>query len=147
MSTILFARARCAADTAHAASAADNGPALSVAVCDAAGRDILVERADGAAWFTSEIARAKARTAVLFGAETSALAALRERAPDIFAVAQSSASQPLTTLGGGLPVRQDTTVIGAVAVSGGSAGQDARYAEIARAAMTNDVQSDRDGKR
>ncbi|MEO3783653.1 heme-binding protein [Actinocorallia sp. B10E7] len=126
--------ARAAVDAALECAAAD-GLRVSVALVDAGGADILVVRADGAPWFTPEVARAKARTSTAFRGPSEAMAGLRETYPDLFALVDDQVPYRLTTLPGGLPLRHDGELVGAIGVSGASPEQDVQCAEAARAAF------------
>lgn len=64
-----------------AAAAADRR--VSVAVVDERGHDLVVLRADGGAWFTAGVARAKAASAAAMGSPTADLAELRAAYPEL----------------------------------------------------------------
>jgi len=126
--------ARAAVDAALDRAAAD-GLRVSVALVDARGADILVVRADGAPWFSPGVARAKARTSTDLRGPSEAMAGLRETYPDLFTLVDDQVPYRLTTLPGGLPLKRDGELVGAIGVSGASAEQDVRCAEAARAAF------------
>ena len=65
---LVLGAARAAVDAATTAAQAD-GTAISVVVVDHRGYDVLAQRGDGAPWFTVGVARAKAATAALMGAD------------------------------------------------------------------------------
>ncbi|NEK59916.1 heme-binding protein [Geodermatophilus sabuli] len=126
--------ARTAADAALA-HATTIGLAVSVAVVDAAGWDVVVVRGDDTPGFTAGIARVKAATAVAFRRPTGDLAAIKESRPEVIdAVADQLSFRP-TTLRGGLPLLRDGAVVGAIGVSGGTGEQDIECAEAALAAL------------
>ncbi|MFF0815309.1 heme-binding protein [Rhodococcus sp. NPDC003318] len=133
-------RARAAVDAALAAAAAQN-KRISVAVVDHRGHDVLVVRGDGAAWFTTGVARAKAATTALMGVASGNLAGLRADYPELLELIAAQTAQPVTTLPGGIPVRAEGTVVGAVGVSGASPDEDAAYAEAGVAALRSAGQS------
>jgi len=126
--------ARELAAAAHAA-AAEAGKSISVAVVDAAGRDVLVERSAGASWFTADVARSKAATAAALGRPSVALTGLREAYPELVTLIDGQLPRPLTSLPGGVPVLVDGVLVGAVAVSGATPEQDVVCAEAAAAAL------------
>jgi len=90
--------------------------AITVAVVDAGGVALRLERMDGARGFTADLATRKARTAATIGVSTAALAAsLNGRplhAPDLIA------------MGGGAPLTVTHQVAGGIGVSGASPEQD-----------------------
>ena len=74
------------------------GMRVSVVVVDERGFDVVLERSDGAAWFTPALARAKARTAAAFGVRSESLAPIREERPEVWAlIAQEVAFTPTAT--------------------------------------------------
>lgn len=131
---LVLGAARAAVDAATAAAHAD-GTAISVVVVDHRGYDVLVQRGDGAPWFTAGVARAKAATAALMGAGSGDLAGLKAAHPELVDLIGIQAAQPLTTLPGGVPVRVGGVVLGAVGVSGADPAQDLAYAKAGVAAL------------
>lgn len=122
--------ARAVVAAAQAAAAVD-GTSIAVAVVDERGHDVLVERMDGASWFTAGVARAKAATAAAMRRPTADLGGLRAAYPELVPLIAGQLPQPFTTLPGGVPLLVDGTPAGAVAVSGGTPEQDATYAQKA----------------
>ena len=106
-------------------------PAFSIAVVDVSGALILLRRQDAAAPVTAEVAALKAKSAVRTGAPTQALATMGQDPPtrDLFLLLQ------LTDDAGGLPVRINGRVVGAIGVSGGTADQDIGCATAASGAL------------
>ena len=110
--------------------AGELGIKISVAVYDASGHLILVEKMDDAAWITPDLAMGKAFTAIAFrliGEKHSDSGAVGRK----FAEAQSLLfSLSLTYDGkimgrqGGIPIIKDNRILGAIGVSGGSPDQD-----------------------
>lgn len=121
--------ARTIVAAAQAAAGAD-GKSISVAVVDDHGRDVLVERMDGASWFTAGVARAKAATAAAMRRPTADLGSLREAYPELVQLIAGQLAQPFTSLPGGVPLLVDGTLVGAVAVSGATPEGDVAYASI-----------------
>lgn len=111
------ALARTAADAAlHTAH--DLGAAISVAVVDARGHDLLVVRSDKATWFTAGVARTKAATAAAMGASTRELGPVSEAYPELLPLVSQQLTHTVTTLPGGVPLRIAGVVVGAIGVSG-----------------------------
>ncbi|WP_194289065.1 MULTISPECIES: GlcG/HbpS family heme-binding protein [unclassified Nocardioides] len=114
------------------------GVCVSVAVVDLRGADVLVARSDGATWFTSGVARAKARTAALFERPSDELAVLREKWPELLDVVAADSGRDPVTLPGGVPLRRGGPggeIVGAVGVSGALPEQDLACARAAAAAL------------
>lgn len=126
--TLTASMARSVVDAAIS-TAEESGAAISVAVVDARGHDVLVFRADGAGWFTPGVARAKAGTAAAMGRTTRALGALNEAFPELLPLVGQQLPYTLTTLPGGVPLRIDGLVVGAIGVSGAHPDVDERCAE------------------
>lgn len=111
------AQARAAAEAAMQI-AEELGASISVAVVDARGHDVLVVRADHAAWFTPGVARTKAATSAAMGRATRDLTAMSEAFPELLPLVAEQLPHPVTTLPGGVPLRVGGLVIGAIGVSG-----------------------------
>ncbi|WP_106401015.1 GlcG/HbpS family heme-binding protein [Actinocorallia populi] len=126
--------AHAAVDAALERAAAD-GLRIAVAVVDARGADILVARGDGAPWFSPGVARAKAASSTAFRVPSDAMQGIRETYPDLFALIDDQVPHRLTTLPGGLPVRHDGELLGAIGVSGATAEQDVECAQAALDAL------------
>ncbi|EME14770.1 hypothetical protein G419_25127 [Rhodococcus triatomae BKS 15-14] len=129
-------RARAAAEAALDA-AERNGKRISVTVVDHRGHDVFAVRGDGAPWFTVGVARAKAATAALMGAASGDLAGLRAAHPDLLDLIGAQTTQPMTTLAGGVPVRLDGRVVGAIGVSGADPDEDVSFARAGIAALAS----------
>lgn len=127
-------RARAATEAALEAAASD-GKRISIAVVDQRGHDVLVVRGDGAPWFTTGVARAKAATAALMGAASGDLAGLRAAHPELLDLIGEQTTVPVTTLPGGVPVRLGADVIGAIGVSGADPDEDVAFARAGVAAL------------
>jgi uncharacterized protein GlcG (DUF336 family) len=116
--------------SAGAARAKCFGIAVCVAVLDDAGHLKAFSRMDGAWLGSVDVAMTKARTSVLFQAETQALGEVCK--PGAEAAGLERSNSGLVTFAGGIPLlSSDGALIGAVGVSGGQVAQDF---EIARAA-------------
>jgi uncharacterized protein GlcG (DUF336 family) len=106
---------------------------VAVVVLDQAMAVTTVQRMDGAYPSTVDVARAKAHTALNFGAPTSALA---ERVVPANQAALQAVVPQLMFVPGGVPIRLDGNVVGSVGVSGATADQDRECAEAAAARLS-----------
>jgi len=122
-----------ALDAARAA-----GVRVSCCVVDASGDELAGIRMDGAVWFTSGVARAKARTAARMGADSAALAGLKADYPELLALIDGQLPFDVTTLPGGVVIRDGSAVVGAVGVSGAHPDQDVAVATAGIAAWRGD---------
>lgn len=102
---------------AHA-YAAQAGIAITAAVVDEAGGPIAVGRMDDAAWSSAELALHKAYTAVAFQVPTQQLG--REARQPWFRSLSVASRGLIMGGGGGIPIVEDTVMIGAIGVAGGS---------------------------
>jgi uncharacterized protein GlcG (DUF336 family) len=105
--------------------------AVTAVVVDPSGRMIALGRMDRARPITVEIALNKAYTAASFQQSTKELAGVAAQA--WFQSLVVSSSGRIMPGGGALPIVEGGTVVGAVAVSGGTEEQDQRCAEAALA--------------
>lgn len=113
------------------AEAARHNTGAAVAVVDAGGNVVAVERVDGTFPAGPKIALGKARTAVLFQRSTAVF-------EDIIAKGRTAmvALDDFTPLQGGIPIVVGGAVVGAVGVSGAaSAQQDTEYAMTGAASV------------
>lgn len=119
-----------------AAKALELGLPVIVAVLDAGAHLKAFRRMDGAVLASIDIAISKARTAVLFQANSEAVWEYCK--PGAPAPGLQLTNGGLATFGGGIPVRsRDGSVIGALGVSGGTVDQDVEIAKAAYAAFEN----------
>jgi uncharacterized protein GlcG (DUF336 family) len=116
--------------------ASELGVPYNIAVADAGDGLIAHVRMDGA-WFGGDVAINKAWTARAFDMSTSDLASWAQPGQQGFGVNTTNASR-VVILGGGIPVRLDSIVIGAVGASGGSVEQDVAVAEAAASGFLDD---------
>lgn len=100
--------------------------AVVVAVIDEAGHLKTFCRMDGAALISIEVAQGKAYTA-LFGLPSHELFNVMKGNPGIIAALPNMGR--ILPVGGGLPVRVDGAMVGAIGVSGGSVEQDIACAQ------------------
>jgi len=108
--------------------AAELGTAVTVVVVDAGGHLVALRRMDGAGFPTVEIARDKALTAAGFGADTAQLAQIMGQMPAFASGIQISQGW-LRFAGGGVPIRRDGQLLGAIGISGSSAENDVLCAQ------------------
>ncbi|HUK58657.1 MAG TPA: heme-binding protein [Stellaceae bacterium] len=104
---------------------------VSVAVLNALGELVQLDRMDGAPSLTSDVAEAKARTALNLQKPTSEAAREFAHDPGRLALLEKVARFSLVPLPGGFPIVRDGVVVGAIGVSGA----DAKDEEIATAAL------------
>ncbi len=105
------------------------GWAVSIAVCDAGGHAMWLQRMDGAPLMSAQVAPEKARTCVLSGKPSKAF-------EDMVNNGRFAAlAMPVVPLEGGEPIVVDGTIVGAVGVSGVKAGEDAQVARAGVAAI------------
>lgn len=103
--------------------AADIGQPSNIAVVDAGGNLVAHVRMDGA-WIGSiDISINKAWTARAFDISTKELAELSQPGEDFFGIHVSN-DERVMIFAGGIPLKRDGAVVGAVGVSGGSGAQD-----------------------
>ncbi|MFN9745589.1 MAG: GlcG/HbpS family heme-binding protein [Betaproteobacteria bacterium] len=115
------------------AEALKNQWAVTIAIVDAGGHPLWLQRLDGAAPVSAAIAPAKARTAALGRRETKVYEDM------INGGRTSFLSAPLIDglLEGGVPVLVDGHCVGAVGVSGVKSSEDAQIARAGIAALGN----------
>lgn len=114
--------------------AEDIGVAQNIAVVDAGNRLVAFARMDGA-WIGSiDIAQSKAFTARAFDMETKALGKLSQSGEPLFGIHVSNIGK-IIIFAGGIPLKRDGQVVGAIGVSGGSVEQDQECAEAGVAAF------------
>ena len=132
--TLTYAGARSVLDAA-VAHAERIGVPVNVCVADASGDVLTSARMDGAALMSYPIAVDKAYTVAAFqGLPTHAWFDLIKDEP---ALREGIVHRDrLVVFAGGVPVRVDGEVVGAVGVSGGSAEQDREVAEAGATAVS-----------
>jgi len=125
--------ARRVVDAALAAGAERDCP-VSVCVLDAGRALLAFARADEATLASVEIAQNKAFTARSLNMSTAELGPLTAPGGPFRGI-ETTDARPLVPFAGGLPIRRDGAVVGAVGVSGGSLEQDEAIATAALAAL------------
>ncbi|HSU20180.1 MAG TPA: heme-binding protein [Acidobacteriaceae bacterium] len=104
------------------------GQPMNIAVVCAGGHLLAFERMPGAWLGSIDIAIKKAWTARAFDIETKALAALSQPDDQFFGIHVSNGGKVMI-FAGGIPIKQDGSVIGAIGVSGGMGKQDQAVAQ------------------
>ncbi|PTW51451.1 MULTISPECIES: GlcG/HbpS family heme-binding protein [Rhodovulum] len=127
--SLTLAEAEAIAARAQAASAAMGVP-MVIAVADATGAQILFHRMEGSLPASATLAPGKAWTAAAFRMGTDELGRQAQPGGMLFGV-ESTHDGRVVAFGGGLPVRRDGTVIGAVGISGGTVDEDMAIARQA----------------
>lgn len=102
--------------------AQENQWKVSIAICDAGGHLLWLQRLDGAPVMSATIAPDKARASALSGKPTKALEDM------VNGGRVAALAMPIKPLEGAEPIIVDGNVIGAVGVSGVAAADDARIA-------------------
>jgi uncharacterized protein GlcG (DUF336 family) len=108
--------------------ATDIGQPMNIAVVDAGGNLVAHVRMDGAWVGSVDISIKKAWTSRAFDIPTKDLAKLAQPGEDFFGIHASNDGKVMI-FAGGIPLKRDGVVVGAVGVSGGSGKQDQQVAE------------------
>lgn len=114
--------------------ATEIGIPYNIAVADAGGGLIAHVRMDGAWLGSVDIAINKAWTARAFDMPTDDLARITQSGQQGFGLNTTNDSR-VVIFGGGIPIKRDGVVIGAVGASGGSVEQDVAVARAAVAGL------------
>jgi glc operon protein GlcG len=131
--TITFEAARAVLDAA-AEHARSLGVSVCIAVADRAGHLVAFGRLDGAPLLSAQIAQDKAYSVAAFGGVPTHewWNMIADEPPLLHGIVKTDR---LIVFGGGVPVRAEGALIGAVGVSGGSAQQDQAVAEAGAGAI------------
>ena len=124
--------ARAVVDAARQ-RAEEIGVPMNIAVVDEGNNLTAFARMDGAWLGSIDIAQNKAYTSRAFDMSTKELAPLCQPDQPLFGIHASNQGR-LIVFAGGIPLRANGTVIGAIGVSGGSVEQDHDVAEAGAAA-------------
>lgn len=141
MTQITAAQARTIIDTAMATGAEKGFKPLSVVILDAGGHVKAFDRADGAAPGRFGIAHGKAYGAVMLGMPGSAQMARAEAQPYFMAAMNGVYGGHVVPVPGGVLVKADGVVIGAVGVTGDTSDNDvvAALAGLAAAGLDGEA--------
>ena len=127
--TLTLARAKQIAATAAAEAKRLSAPGGAIAITDAGGHLLYLERLDGTFPAAAAVSTEKARTAAIFQKPTSDFEdAIRGGRTALLGV------DVMTPLQGGVPIRVGNVVVGAIGVSGAASAQQDN--EIANAAAS-----------
>ncbi|MEO6392154.1 MAG: heme-binding protein [Pyrinomonadaceae bacterium] len=116
------------------AKAAEIGQPMNIAVADAGGNLVAHVRMDQAWLGSVDISINKAWTARAFDITTKDLAANSQSGDQFFGIHASNRGRVMI-FAGGIPLKKDGVVVGAIGVSGGSGEQDHAVAETGAAAF------------
>jgi uncharacterized protein GlcG (DUF336 family) len=117
---------------AAVARAAEIGALVSAAVVDQGGHLVHFQRMDEAEIAGPTLAVDKAYTAVAHRIETAELGPLTQPGGDLWGLPANGGGR-YVVFGGGVPCWHDGLVVGAVGVSGGTAGEDVECARAGHA--------------
>lgn len=110
------------------------GQPMNIAVVDAGGNLLAFERMENAWLGSIDIAQKKAFTSRAFDISTKDLGTHSQSGNQFFGIHASNDGK-IMIFAGGLPLKQNGVVVGAVGVSGGSGEQDHAVAEAGAAAL------------
>jgi uncharacterized protein GlcG (DUF336 family) len=116
--------------------ATEIGQPMNIAVADAGGNLIAHVRMDGAWLGSIDISIKKAYTSRAFDISTKDLAGHSQSGGQFFGIHASNDGR-IMIFAGGVPLKRDGKVIGAIGVSGGSGEQDHAVAEAGAAAFAD----------
>ena len=116
------------------AKAAEIGQPMNIAVADAGGNLIAHVRMDGAWLGSIDISIKKAYTSRAFDISTKDMAEHSQSGGQFFGIHASNDGK-IMIFAGGIPLKKDGKVVGAIGVSGGSGDQDHAVAEAGAAAF------------
>ena len=128
-----LAEARKVIDAAEK-KAAEIGQPMNIAVADEGGNLVAHVRMDGAWLGSIDISIKKAYTARAFDIATKDLATHSQSGGQFFGIHASNDGK-IMIFAGGIPLKADGKVVGAIGVSGGSGEQDHAVAEAGSAAL------------
>jgi uncharacterized protein GlcG (DUF336 family) len=114
--------------------AAEIGQPMNIAVADDGGNIVAHVRMDGAWLGSIDISQKKAFTSRAFDIATKDLASHSQSGGQFFGI-HASNNGKIMIFAGGIPLKRDGKVVGAVGVSGGSGDQDHAVAEAGAGAF------------
>lgn len=122
---LTLAQANTIIAAALAAARADGLPPVAVAVLDAAGHLVALQREDGATMLRTDVAIGKAYAAAGMGVASRVLHQRAQDNPVFFNALSASSQGKFIPQTGAVAIRRaDGTLIGAVGASGGTGAQD-----------------------
>ncbi len=111
-----------------------NGWLMVVAVMDAGGHLVLLERMDNAQFGSVQVAQDKALSAVAFRRPTKVFHEMVAAGGEGLRMLAMSGAMPID---GGLPIIVGGAVIGSIGISGGTSAQDGQVAQAGLAALAS----------
>lgn len=114
------------------------GIAYSIAVVDSGGHLLHFSRGDAGVAGCATLAIDKAHTAAMFGHPTDALARLAQPGAELYGI-QNTLGGRAVVFGGGLPIRSNGALVGAIGASAGSVEQDIAVAQAGASALAADI--------
>ena len=96
---------------------------MVIAVVDAGGNLVALDRQDDSLLASIAVAQNKAYSSVAIRADTATIGKLSQPGAELYGLADASNGR-IVTFGGGLPVVENGRVIGGIGVSGGSVAED-----------------------
>ena len=115
-------------------NAQQNGWLMVVAIMDAGGHLVLLERMDQAQFGSVQVAQDKARSAVAFRRPTKAFHDMVAAGGEGLRMLVMSGAVPID---GGLPILINGAVVGSIGISGGTSAQDGQVAQAGLAVLAN----------
>ncbi len=116
------------------AEAVRNGWCMVVAIMDAGGHLVLLERMNNAQFGSVQVAQDKARSAVAFRRPTKAFHDMVAAGGEGIRMLGMSGAVPID---GGLPIIVDGVITGGIGISGGTSAQDGQVAQAGLAVLAN----------
>lgn len=120
--------AKALIDAARKRAATLNKP-ITVAVVDAGGYIVALERMDGARPLQPDIATAKAYTGAVMQRPGLMLKGWQDSQPSFFAQLSTMGLHPILATEGALPIKRGGTLIGGFGVAGGTGPEDQELCE------------------
>lgn len=141
MHGLTLAEANTIISTAFAKAAEIQLKPLGVAVLDAGGHTLAFQRQDGASFIRHEVASGKAYGALAVGTSSRKLGASAVERPHFFTGLSAVSGGRIVPVAGGVLVRRDDQIIGAVGISGDTSDNDelCAVAGIEAAGLTAEV--------
>jgi uncharacterized protein GlcG (DUF336 family) len=127
--------------------AAGFGKAVTIAVVDAGGYLVALERQDGARPLTPSIATSKAYTAAVMQRPGNMLKGWAESEPVFFGQVARMGLEPIVATDGAVPIKRGGELLGGLGVSGGRPEEDQEIAETALAAGGYELEFDAWGQK
>ncbi|MDA0815715.1 MAG: heme-binding protein [Chloroflexi bacterium] len=121
--------------TAAKAQAVQMEKAVTIVVVNSGGVIVALERVGDPGTFTSLVAEGKAVGSAIMGRDSSELAGMVERAPALVNAMTTRLDGRFVALAGGVVLRQDGEIVGAVGVSGAAATEDEEIAKAGSATL------------